>query len=94
LKYCCKYPDFVFLEEDWNICAAKCSAKNYTDDDFDEFCCEIICAFEKVGLFINGELAPQGLINSLAASVDFDTAWMYVIDNSVNRCYDSGELDW
>jgi len=46
-------------------------------------------AFEKVGLFINGELAPQGLITALSASVDFDTAWMYIIDNSVNRCFDS-----
>jgi len=55
----------------------------------DVFCCFMINAFEKIGLFINGELVPQGLITALSASVDFDTAWMYIIDNSVNRCFDS-----
>jgi len=88
LKYCCKYPDFVLLDADWDLCGDQCDAKNVTG-----FCCEIICAFEKIGLFINGELAPQGLISALAASVDFDTAWMYVIDNSVKRCFDSGKFD-
>jgi len=53
----------------------------------------MIRIFVQVGLLINGELAPEGLINSLAASVDFDTAWMYVIDTSVKRCYDSSNYD-
>jgi len=52
-------------------------------------CCFNTCNYGRSGFIIDGEFSATGLVSSFAASVDFDTAWMYIIESSVNRCFDT-----
>jgi len=77
-KTCCNYPDLVLLEADSIYCSRNCS----------DSCCDLVCCFEKMGFIANGEIQPTGLVSAFSAPVGYDTAWTYIIESSVKRCYD------
>jgi len=74
------------VREDYEYCFAKCDVPEV--EDF--YCCRHICSLEKMSLIIDGDFGTQALISSFSASVDYDTAWMYIIETSVERCYNTG----
>jgi len=91
MKTCCQYPDLVFIREDMEICSNFCAKKANGTENLD-FCCDITCAFEKLGLLVGGELHQQGMISTFASAVDFSTPWMAVIESAVNFCYEKSEF--
>jgi len=62
------------------------------NDDF-VVCCFMTCWYEKLGFIADGEYIPSGIISSFAASVDYDSMWMTIIESSVKRCFDTIPFD-
>jgi len=89
------------MRTDYNGCAAKCrtllnitSFYSYDDPAIDVFeCCYYTCLHETMGFIADGEYIQSGLISSFAASIDFDSGWMNIIESSVKRCFDTVPFD-
>jgi len=83
------------MEVDYEDCQTNCmKMQNGTSPDNDILmCCFMTCYYEKMGFIANGEYVITGIVSSFGASVDFDTMWMYVIESSVKRCFDTIPFD-
>jgi len=85
----------VILAIDYDDCQVRCmKLVNGTTVDYDLiYCCFMTCYYEKMGFIANGEFSVTGMVSSFGASVDFDTLWMYVIESSVKRCFETIPFD-
>lgn len=93
---CCLYPAFVIPIDALIECIHKC-LDEALQGHMSPCCVNTCCYVDKIGVFsvtedengniTNAEMHLDPLISSFLLSVGNDSAWIPVITNSVNRCY-------